>query len=342
MAGVQEKSSVFRLETGFGGGKTHAQIASVHVVREGDNLAQQLSDYQISELPKPDTVQVAAFVGEESDPLQGVEIAVGQKQYRTFTPWGQLALMAGGPAGYELVRQNDEQGVAPARSALAESLGKGPVLIVIDELVLYMARAFAMKEEQARSKVNSQWATFLQTLFSVAGSRPQTAVILTLPSEQDANRKLTGELKQFIPTVLETVDELEQTAARQARNLTPTQSHERAAVLGRRLFDSVNAAKAKDIAQAYAAYYEEQRAAGVQIDSRAYDPNFIEQLRVGYPFHPELIRLFAERLADIPEFQATRGGTSPGCAHHSRCLGTQGQAERHAASPAAAYRSDPQ
>jgi hypothetical protein len=92
-------------------------------------------------------------------------------------------------------------------------------------------------------------------------------VILTLPSEQDANRKLTGELKQFIPTVLETVDELEQIAARQARNLTPTQSYERAAVLGRRLFEQVNASQATKVAEAYAAYYAEQRDAGVQLDS---------------------------------------------------------------------------
>ena len=56
---------------------------------------------------------------------------------------------------------------------------------------------------------------------------------MTLPSEQDANRKLTGELKQHIPTVLETVDEVGDTAGRQAKNLTPTQSNERAAVLGR-------------------------------------------------------------------------------------------------------------
>jgi hypothetical protein len=132
------------------------------------------------------------------------------------------------------VRDNDLQGIAPARGTLEATLGAQPVLVLIDELVLYMARAFALREDQARSKVNSQWATFLQTLFSIAARRLQTVVILTLPSEQDANRKLTGELKQFIPTVLETVDELEKTAARQTRNLTPTQSYERAAVLARR------------------------------------------------------------------------------------------------------------
>src|SRR5437868_9968186 len=58
LAGVQEKSSVFRLETGFGGGKTHALIAAVHVAREGENLAKQLSDYKISKLPKPGPLHV--------------------------------------------------------------------------------------------------------------------------------------------------------------------------------------------------------------------------------------------------------------------------------------------
>jgi hypothetical protein len=307
LAGVEGGAPIFRLETGFGGGKTHGLIATVHVAREGDTLAEQLSDYRIDRFPKQGETRIAVFVGEDSDPLSGYEHLIDGQRLHTYTPWGQIALLAGGLSGYELVRENDIQGVAPARETFQTALGDAPVLILIDELVLYMARAFALREDHPRSKVNSQWATFLQTLFSVAARRPKTAVILTLPSEQDANRRLTGELKQYIPTVLETVDELEQTTGRQARNLTPTQSHERAAVLGRRLFDRVDASCADGIAQAYAAYYEEQRQAGVQIDSRAFEPAYIEQIRVGYPFHPELIRLFAERLADIPEFHATRG-----------------------------------
>ena len=67
-----------------------------------------------------------------------------------------------------------------------------------------MARAFALREDQARSKVNSQWATFLQTLFSIAVRRPRTVVILDpavrTGRESQAHRR---ELKQFIPTVLE-------------------------------------------------------------------------------------------------------------------------------------------
>ncbi|WP_169978696.1 DUF499 domain-containing protein [Tautonia rosea] len=307
LAGVEGGTPVYRLETGFGGGKTHSLIGTTHAAREGERLADQLQDFRIGRFPAPDAVRVAAFVGEESDPLSGNEHVVSGEKIRTFTPWGQIAALVGGKEGYEEVRANDEQGVAPAREALERAFADHPVLIVIDELVLYMARAFALKEDQPRSRVNSQWPTFLQTLFKLATQRPRTVVILTLPSEQDANRKLTGELKQHIPTVLDTVDELSNTAGRQARNLTPTQSNERAAVLGRRLFERVSTDLAGDVASAFVAYYEAQQRAGVALDGRAFEPDYAEQIRAGYPFHPELIRLFAERLADIPDFQATRG-----------------------------------
>lgn len=307
LAGIEGGTPVYRLETGFGGGKTHNLIATVHVAREGERLTDQLTGFHINRFPAPDTVKVAAFVGEESDPLSGNEHTIDGKKIRTYTPWGQIAALVGGVAGYKEVQANDEQGVAPSREALERAFGDHPVLIVIDELVLYMARAFAIREDQPRSRVNSQWPTFLQTLFKLASQRPRTVVILTLPSEQDANRKLTGELKQHIPTVLETVDEVGDTAGRQAKNLTPTQSNERAAVLGRRLFERVKADKAGEVAAAFIAYYEAQRKAGVTIDGQAFETDYIERIRAGYPFHPELIRLFAERLADIPDFQATRG-----------------------------------
>lgn len=308
LAGEEGVSPLFRLETGFGGGKTHSLIATVHVAREGATLAPTLNNagFGIRRFPDPG-VRVAAFVGEESDPVNGAEITVDGQTIRTFTPWGQIAALAGGVAGYDRIRDNDLQGIVPTRSDLEAALGENPVLILIDELVLYMARAFALREDHPRSRVNSQWPTFLQTLFGIAARRPKTVVVLTLPSEQDANRRLTGELRQYIPMVLETVGEVQQTAGRQATPLTPTQSFERAAVLGRRLFERIDASGAAEVAHAFATYYAEQQRAGVPLDSRALEPSYAEQLEKGYPFHPELIRLFAERLADIPEFQATRG-----------------------------------
>lgn len=307
LSGAQGGTSTFRLETGFGGGKTHSLIATVHVAREGRNLTAQLDNYGITRLPEPGETRVAVFVGENSDPLSGIVHEVEGQQVRTYTPWGQIALMAGGLAGYEQVKENDLKGVAPSQDALEKAFGSDPVLILIDELILYMARCLALPEEEPRKNLGSQWPTFFQTLFSLAAHRPKTVVILTLPSEQDANRRMTGELKGLLPEVLNILDEDEKTAARQARNLTPTQATERAAVLARRLFESVDSDKAAAIRDAFLTYYEGQRAAGATIDPRAFEAGYRDQLVAGYPFHPELIRLFSDRLADIPEFQATRG-----------------------------------
>jgi hypothetical protein len=307
LAGMEGGNPVFYLETGFGGGKTHSLIAAVHVAKHGERVADMASSFGIRRFPDPANTRVAAFVGENSDPLSGNKQTIDGQSVTTYTPWGQIALMAGGMAGYDIIKENDIQGVAPSSDALEKALGDGAALILIDELILYMARSMALTEDHPRAKINSQWPTFLQTLFSVAEHRPKTAVVLTLPSEQDANRRLTGAFKQHMAAVHETVDEAKKTTDREARNLSPTQTTERAAVLTRRLFDAVDASKASDIADAYIRYLNEQKKDGVPIENRAFDADYAEQIRIGYPFHPELIRLFAERLADIPEFQATRG-----------------------------------
>ncbi len=310
LAGVEGNTPVFRLETGFGGGKTHSLIALDHVASEGDRIAGLLADYAITRFPALGETRIAAFVGDVSDPLIGIECECDGHKQRVFTPWGQIAFLAGGPAGYEAVKENDLAGIAPSRPALQSALGDKPVLLLLDELVLYMARAAALPETHPRHKVNSQWPTFLQTLFGLVAARPRTALVLTLPSEKDANRKLVGDFKQHLYTVLETPDELASTTARQARNLTPTQSFERAAVLCRRLFDAVDRSRAPDVAEAYRQYHEQQRSHGVQLDGRAFeagDSGYPALIEKSYPFHPEFVRLFAERLADIPDFHQTRG-----------------------------------
>ena len=307
LAGVQGVTPFYKLETGFGGGKTHALIAAVHAARHGEALAARLADYGVRRFPPAESTKIAAFVGEDSDPLQGIAQDVGGQTVRTYTPWGQLALMAGGLEGYAKVKANDEGGVAPSSSEFSAALGDGPVLLLIDELVLYIARCFAVSTDHPRSNINSQWPTFLQTLSSVAAQRAQTMVLITLPTEKDANAKFTADLKQYVSEALTTTAESAGAAIRKASSLTPTQATERAAVLARRLFTTVDSSRAVEVANAYVAYLEAQRSNGVAIDNRAFESGYLEQLRVGYPFHPEFIRLFAERLADIPEFQSTRG-----------------------------------
>jgi hypothetical protein len=179
-------------------------LATVHVAREGQHLAEWLSAYGIDRFPTRGAARVAAFVGEESDPLRGQEHEIDDRRVRTYTPGGKSPCWPAASPAISWYARTTSKALLPDVETCGRALGDRPVLILLDELVLYMARAFALRGDRPRSRVNSQWATFFQTLFSIAAQRPQTAVILTLPSEQDANRKLTGELKHFIPAVLET------------------------------------------------------------------------------------------------------------------------------------------
>ncbi len=60
LAGMEGGTPIFRLETGFGGGKSRPLIATVYVAREGERLAERLSDYRIDRFPKCGAARVAA------------------------------------------------------------------------------------------------------------------------------------------------------------------------------------------------------------------------------------------------------------------------------------------
>lgn len=123
-------SAVFRLDTSFGGGKTHGLIGLVHAARDGAAVP-NLGEFAAGVAP-PAGVRVAAFDGEASDPSNGRAMGDG---IRAFTPWGEIAFQIGGAPAYELVRRSDELRRAPGADTIAELFGDAPVLVVLDELV---------------------------------------------------------------------------------------------------------------------------------------------------------------------------------------------------------------
>lgn len=112
-------SAVFRLDTSFGGGKTHGLIALVHAAA-GMKGVSNVSEF-LDPAPVPNgPVRVAAFDGENSDPANGRPMGDG---VRAHTPWGEIAYQLAGKAGYEIVRQSDEQRIAPGADTIKELFG---------------------------------------------------------------------------------------------------------------------------------------------------------------------------------------------------------------------------
>ena len=95
--------SILRLDTSYGGGKTHALIGLNHILTAADQIPNLAEFIDPARLPSQ-KVTVAAFDGENADPMNGRRMA---GDILAFTPWGELAVQLAGPAGYERIRNSD-------------------------------------------------------------------------------------------------------------------------------------------------------------------------------------------------------------------------------------------
>lgn len=288
LGGKSGNSAVFRLDTSFGGGKTHGLIGLVHAARDGASIA-NLDEFAPG-ISAPVDVHVAAFDGEASDPSNGRAMGDG---IRAYTPWGEIAYQIGGIDGYELVRRSDEMRRAPGADTLSEIFGNKTVLIVLDELGEYLRKcpdAFG----------RDQLAAFLKALFSAVDGRQRAAVVFTLAMRTDA--KATDAFARENEEISRIVAELESVSGRKATILNPTSDDETAAVLKRRLFENVDVAE--DVIDAYLKTWEANQD---RIDAQHQGANARTSLELSYPFHPDLLDTLTGKTATLADFQRVRG-----------------------------------
>ena len=102
-------AGIFRLDTSYGGGKTHGLIALTHAAHGMKGVA-NVSEFVDPKFVPTGKIRIAAFDGENADPANGRNMADG---ILAHTPWGELACSLAGKAGYERIRKSDESHTAP-------------------------------------------------------------------------------------------------------------------------------------------------------------------------------------------------------------------------------------
>ena len=288
LSGHGSSSAVFRLDTSFGGGKTHGLIALIHGAREGDSVPNMGEFVSLPSMPVG--TSVAAFDGEASDPSNGRTMGDG---IRAFTPWGEIAYQIGGAAGYEIVRKSDEMRRAPGADTLAELFGDRTVLVVLDELGEYLRKC---PDAYGRDQISA----FLKALFAAVESRPRAAVVFTLAVRSDG--KATDAFARENEEISRIVSELESVSGRKATILNPTSDDETAAVLKRRLFERVEVPQATvdEYSQLWTQYRD-------RIDAGHQGAEARTALEASYPFHPDLLDTLTGKTATLADFQRVRG-----------------------------------
>lgn len=295
LTGVHPTSNpIIRLETAFGGGKTHNLIALYHAAR-GAAVPADLVDLRL--VPAPGSVVIAGVVGSDLDPSNGIH----HPDVTTYTLWGELAYQLGGRAGYALVAESDGRSkAAPGTGVWERLIGARPALIMLDEIARHLRSAKAIPTGTGRSDLAEQTVAFLMSLLEFAASRERVVVVLTLADAADAFGRETEELRQELA-------EARRITARQERVISSASEAEISAIVTHRLFRRIDRAAAREVADAYHAYLAGLLDQGADLPQRAGRAEYAAEMAADYPFHPELLTTLNRKTSTIPNFQRTRG-----------------------------------
>ncbi len=286
--------AIFRLDTQFGGGKTHTLIALAHAM-QGLSAVPNGDEFLDQDLRPVKPVRIAAFDGENADPTNGRRLS---DSIRAFTPWGELAFALGGEPGYRLVEQSDKEGIAPGADTLREILGTAPALILIDEIAPYLRKVAGRNTQRA----GEQLLAFMTSLMKAVESLPNVALVFTLAVGRDG--KATDAYSRETQDIAAFFAEAESVAARKATVIDPTEDDETVKVVCRRLFTQVDEVKAKHVVAAYKALWDANRES---LPTPPAQDRRVEEFEAGFPLHPELVKLLTQKTGTLGNFQRVRG-----------------------------------
>ena len=288
LTGKSSGSPVIRLETSFGGGKTHDEIALWHICKQAREV-EGLERFADLNLIPDRPVQVAAVDGRDLDPENGIYHQ--DSGITTKTLWGEIAYQVGGVEGYRLLQGSDRAGISPGTDVLDRLLNGKPTVIILDEIARYLRAAKA--KQIGRSDLAEQVVAFLFSLMDLAGACNNLVFVYSLASASDTFAEETTELQELI-----------RASARQERVLSPSTDVEIYNIVKQRLFTSVSVEAAE---KAASEYFNTCRASRVNLPDACKDARYSQAIASSYPFHPELFNLLTKKIASIPEFQKTRG-----------------------------------
>ena len=287
---------VVKLQTNFGGGKTHALIALYHLAgaaRAADLPGvEDLLGRRDLHLPAGG-VRRAVLVGHQlqlSSPSRKPDGTVAR------TMWGEMAWQLGGSDAYSMVADADESGTSPG-AALGEVLRScAPCLILIDEWVAY-ARQFYGQSDLPAGSFDAHFS-FAQALADAATATPGALLVATIPASQI---EVGGEGGQAA------LERLENLFGRVEANWRTASTEESFEIVRRRLFKPLPVGTTRSRDMVVAAFAELYATSTGEFPPECREGDYRRRMQAAYPVHPELFdRLFGD-WSNLERFQRTRG-----------------------------------
>jgi predicted AAA+ superfamily ATPase len=181
LVGDKVGSPIIRLETSFGGGKTHDEIALWHIAKNGREIPGLERFADLSVIPQR-PIQVAAIACQDLTPVEGVLHA--DTGVTTYSIWGEIAYQIGGIDGYSLLKGSDEQRVSPGTAVLERIIQGQPTVIILDEIAQHLRVSKAVTV--GKSDLAQQVVAFLFSLMDLAASNNNLVFVYTLADSGDS------------------------------------------------------------------------------------------------------------------------------------------------------------
>lgn len=293
---ITQASAVFNMTTQFGGGKTHTLTLLYHLARQGENsknfigVNKLLQKAGISTIPKAET---AVFVGTEFDSLKGRGGDDGTPHRKT--PWGEIAYQLGGEAGFSVVAEHDQKGIAPGGDVIRQFLPKDrPTLILMDELMNYVSRTRKTGE-------SNELYLFLHNLSETAAGATGVVLVVSIPASE----------LEMSSDDLDDYQRLKKLLDRLGKPILISAEAETSEIIRRRLFEwDMQAIDTEGrIILPKDAFTSCREFADWGQDHRQQLPQELsrDDFAATYPFHPTVLSVFERKWQQLPRFQQTRG-----------------------------------
>lgn len=328
-------NGIIRLDTSFGGGKTHTEIAAYHLAtqpdrvkdldaylnsagEEGEKTSEELANEYLEQTALGLDVNTSVIVGAEVDARNARCDMIDDDAPATKTLWGEMAYQLLGQEGYEFLREYDEKQIAPGANTLTElfKMDGNPSLVMLDEIAAYMTQASGLAQDiedagsldvadeavVGDSTLAEQTNAFLMALLSATENNDHVTVVLSI-----ADTAFEEQAEDVRRLLTEITDEFNSIADRTEQSVTPTEDTEIASVLRHRLFEDIDEDKRDRIVNKYLEHYESNRSSFPDLEDETDDVTLEDRLKTSYPFHPTTIDTLTKELDALRNFHRTRG-----------------------------------
>ena len=290
--------SVVKLETAFGGGKTHTMLALYHLLKSGADagklpgVAGLLAEAGIEQVPEANVAVVVGTALSASHPHQDM----AGKGIEVRTLWGEIAAQLGGQETYEFVAADDASSTAPDSSTLSAMFDQAaPCLILIDELVAFVRNLYEPKADIVAGSFDANM-TFIQSLTEAVRNSPGVMLVATIP---ESNIEKGG------PVGHKVVAHVEHIFGRMDFVWRAANAVEGFEIVRRRLFGEVKDEESmEETCRALYALYCENPS---DFPPETQTTEYLHRLRRAYPIHPEVFDRLYEDWGALERFQRTRG-----------------------------------